>query len=120
MGEVWLNSLEITGMLSSCVKMRIGLDSLKTIEKEDESVLEMLVNENIDQEQFIIDLIYEKYPNLKKAGMLVEQVIDDLIGAVDLEQVKSWDRRQLEDFAELVAGTVIDFLSGYDLIAGAR
>ena len=80
--------------------------------------LEGLSSNNIDQMDDIIDLIYEEYPDAK--GLWLNDFIDNIINnCVDTEVIQGFNKRQLEDLAEVYTESIMELVKGYDRIAGA-
>lgn len=74
-----------------------------------------MVDTNTEDKLF--QLVYSKYPVLNKDW--IKDFLEMLINFARPEDVEHWGSGQFEEFAELIAGTVIDFFSGYSKIAGA-
>lgn len=64
-----------------------------------------------------MDLLYKKYPNLKQVD--IDNFICFLLGYVKEEDVQHFNKEQFEELADLIAGTIVEFLGGYYKIAGA-
>lgn len=80
--------------------------------------LEGLSSNNIDQMDDIIDLIYEEYPNAD--GIWLNDLIDNIINnCVDTEIIRGFNKRQLEDLAEVYTESIMELVKGYNKIAGA-
>ena len=63
-----------------------------------------------------MDLLYEKYPNLKQTD--IDNFISFLLSYVKEEDVQHFNKEQFEELADLIAGTIVDFLGGYMKITG--
>lgn len=95
------------------LKTLISRNIILGIEKK-ERILQQMVDTNTEDKLF--QLVYSKYPVLNKDW--IKDFLEMLINFARPEDVEHWGSRQFEEFAELIAGTAIDFFSGYSEIAG--
>ena len=87
--------------------------------KEQGELIESAMANNIDQLDDIIDLIYDKYPEID-GHVVVSELVEYFLGLIDNETLKKFGAVDgYVDYAELVADVVIRFIEGYNkIIAG--
>lgn len=88
--------------------------------KEQGELIESAMANNIDQLDDIIDLIYDKYPEIE-GHVVVSELVEYFLDLIDNETLKKFGAVDgYVDYAELVADVVIRFIEGYNkIIAGS-
>ena len=84
--------------------------------------VESAMSNSIDQLDDIIDLIYDKYPEIE-GYVVVSELVEYFLELIDNETLKKFGvdgYAGYADYAELVADVVIRFVEGYNkIIAGS-
>lgn len=92
--------------------------AIEELTRKGQDYLEGLSSNSIDQMDDIIDLIYEEYPNAD--GIWLSDLIDNIANnCVDTEIIQGFNKRQLEELAEVYADCIMNLVKGYNEIAGA-
>lgn len=82
--------------------------------------IESAMSNSIDQLDDIVDLIYDKYPEIE-GHVVVSELVEYFLELIDNETLKKFGAVDgYTDYAELVADVVIRFVEGYNkIIAGS-
>ena len=76
------------------------------------------MSNSIDQLDDIVELFYDKYPEIE-GHVVVSELIDYFLDLIDNETLKKFGVDEYAAYAELVAATVVNFVERYNEIAGA-
>lgn len=83
--------------------------------QEPSEAVSLAIDVNTEQWDEIVDLIYEKYPNL--IGVVnIQDLIDNLLFAIEEKSLESGD--QVMEYAELVGDIIARFVRGVSKIRG--
>ena len=74
------------------------------------------MSNSIDQLDDIVELFYDKYPEIE-GHVVVGELIDYFLDLIDNEILKKFGADEYAEYAELVATTIVKFVEGYNEIA---
>lgn len=90
----------------------IGLNLIK-VQEEYTKLGQLLIDNNNDQWDNVIQLIYQRYPFVK-GDIMAQQFIFGVLISIKMTRIENWDVEDINDLADLISDIVVRFFAKYD------
>lgn len=86
------------------------------MKKESAEILDIAIDEVASRWADVFDEIYETYPTLVESDLDLGDVIFNLTGLFDNDDIKSFNAEQFGILADVIADTAMTFFEGYNRV----